>query len=683
MKPNPLLVPSELPYQLPPFSDITLEHFQPAFEQALREHNQEITAILAVGEPTWENTVEALEAAGQTLNRVAAVFFNLQGTDSSPELDAIAAEVVPALSAHSDAIYQNAELYRRLRAVTAPDEIEGQRLHDHLLRAFRRRGADLSDADKARLSELNQRLSVLSENFGRNLLADTRELAVHIEDEAELAGLGQARIDAAAAYAEAGGQTGWVLPLELPTVQSVQADLSTQATRQKLYNTSQRRGATSNAPVLLETVRLRAERAELLGYDSHADYVIEEETAGSAAAARALLFDLAPAAAANAAGEHKLLSEAAAEREEDITAADWPYWEAVVRQRDFDLDTEELRRYFPLNQVLEDGVFYSAQRLYGITVTRRDDLQGHAEGVAVWEVRESDGTGIGLLLTDYFGRPTKRGGAWMSSFVDQSRLLGTKPVVVNVMGLTKPADGSQPLLSMDEVRTVFHEFGHALHGLLSDVRYPTFSGTSVPRDYVEFPSQINENWAFDPAVVKNYARHVDTGEILPAPLLAAVKQAEQFGQGFATAEYLAASIIDLAWHSLSAAQAEAIGSDLPAITEFENEALAQAGLAVEDLSPRYRSTYFNHIFAGGYSAGYYSYLWAEALDADGFDWFTETGAAGAQVAEDKVAAAGQHFRDLVLSRGASRDFTESFETLRGRAKDVGPLLRRRGLAGAA
>ncbi|MGP6172692.1 M3 family metallopeptidase [Corynebacterium sp. A21] len=680
---NPLLTPSTLPYQLPDFAAIEIDHFRPAFAAALAEHDAEITTILNSGEATWSNTVEALESAGQTLNRVAGVFFNLQGTDSTEEFDAIAAEIVPQLSAHSDRIYQNPELYARLKAVTPPADEESQRLLDHLRRAFRRRGADLDGAGKARLSELNQRLSVLSEDFGRNLLADTRELAVGFADPTALEGLSQGRIDAAADYARTTGVDGWVLPLELPTVQSVQANLANADTRAQLYETSQRRGAKSNLPVLLETVQLRAERAQLLGYATHADYVIEEETAGTAAAARDLLFDLAPAAAANATGEHKLLTEAANAASAEVAAADWPYWESKVRQRDFDLDTDELRKYFPLDRVLVDGVFHAAQRLYGITVEPRDELRGHAEGVRVWEVKEADGTGIGLLLTDYFGRPTKRGGAWMSSFVDQSHLLGTKPVVINVMGLTRPADGSQPLLSIDEVTTLFHEFGHALHGLLSEVRYPSFSGTSVPRDYVEFPSQINENWAFDPAVVRNYARHVETGEVIPQELLDAVAAAQQFGQGFATSEYLAAAIIDLAWHSLNPSQVAAVGEDLAAVEAFEEQALKDAGLVVEDLAPRYRSTYFNHIFAGGYSAGYYSYLWAEALDADGFDWFTESGAAGEDATEVAVRHAGQRFRELVLSRGASRDFTGAFEELRGRAKDVGPLLRRRGLAGAA
>ncbi|QGU07936.1 Peptidyl-dipeptidase dcp [Corynebacterium occultum] len=680
---NPLLSPSVLPYLLPDFAAIRVEHFLPAFEAALAEHDREIAAILEQATPDWENTVEALEKAGQALSRVSAVFFNLQGTDSSPEFDEIAGEVVPQLSAHSDRIYQNPELYARLKALTPPADEESTRLHEHLLRAFRRRGADLDEAGKARLSEVNQRLSVLSENFGRNLLADTRELAVRFDSAAELAGLGEGRIAAAAAYAEETGVAGWVLPLELPTVQSAQSDLDEPASRAKLYEASQRRGEEKNLAVLLETVRLRAERARLLGYGTHADYVIEEETAGSAAAARELLFDLSPAAAANAAGEHKLLTEAAAEKDEEVAAADWSYWENKVRERDFNLDTDQLRQYFPLDQVLRDGVFYAAQRLYGIQVTLREDLQGYAEGVQVWEVSEADGEGIGLLLTDYFGRPSKRGGAWMSSFVRQSQLLGTKPVVVNVMGITRPSDGSQPLLSIDEVTTLFHEFGHALHGLLSDVRYPSFSGTSVPRDYVEFPSQINENWAFDPAVVRNYARHVDSGEIIPGELLDAVEAARQFGQGFATSEYLAAAIIDLAWHSLSPEEVAEVGDDLAAVAAFEERALKEAGLVVEDLAPRYRSTYFNHIFAGGYSAGYYSYLWAEALDADGFDWFRGSGAAGEQAAEETVRRTGQLFRELVLSQGAARDFSGAFEELRGRAKDVGPLLRRRGLAGAA
>ncbi|MFS0071125.1 M3 family metallopeptidase [Corynebacterium striatum] len=686
---NPLLTPSTLPYQLPPFADIKVEHYRPAFDEALALHDAEIATITDnPAAPTWENTVEALERSGQDLDRVIAVFSNLSGTDVTDEMEEIAADIYPRLSAHYDAVYQNEVLYARIKEATPPaDDAEGQRLHDHLLRTFARKGADLDAAGKARLSEINQRLSALSEEFGRNLMASTRERAVSFTEE-ELEGLPAERIASAKADAEALGREGYVIPLELPTVQSELSRLAREDARGRLYGASTSRGSENNIPGLIEAVQLRAERAELLGFASHADYVIAEETAATADAARTMLFDLAPAAAANAEGEQKLLAEEATLNGQGFTAADWPYWESKVRARDFSLDEEELRKYFPLDQVLEKGVFAAAERLYGITVIPRDDLEGYAEGVRVWEVfdagqePEADrDNGIGLFVTDYFGRPTKRGGAWMSEFVGQSGLLGRKPVIVNVMGITKPADGSQPLLSLDELHTVFHEFGHALHGLLSDVRYPTFAGTNVPRDWVEFPSQINENWALEPALVKRYARHVDTGEVISDEMLAAVTAASEFGQGFGTVEYLAASIVDLAWHSLS--REEAAQLTAASIEQFEKDALAKAGLNNPLIAPRYRSTYFNHIFAGGYSAGYYSYLWAEVLDADGFSWFKEVGAADSADGDDaKARAAGQKFRELILSKGASRDFTEVYRELRGRDKDVQPLLRRRGLLGS-
>lgn len=680
---NPLLHPSSLPYQLPPFAEIKVEHYRPAFDEALARHDAELAAITEnTAVPTWENTVEALERSGQDLDRVMAVFGNLSGTDVTDEMEVIAADIYPRLSAHYDAMYQDEKLYQRIKDATPPagDE-EGARLHEHLLRTFARQGADLDAAGKARLSDINQRLSALSEEFGRNLMASTRERAVEFTEE-ELEGLPPERIASAKADAKALGREGYVIPLELPTVQSEQSRLAQEGARRKLYAASASRGSENNIPGLIEAVQLRAERAELLGYASHADYVIAEETAGSADAARDMLADLAPAAAANAAGEHKLLAEEATLNEQDFHAADWPYWESKVRARDFSLDEEELRQYFPLDNVLTQGVFAAAERLYGITVIPREDLEGYAGGVRVWEVFDKDvehkeqgehgDKGIGLLLTDYFGRPTKRGGAWMSQFVGQSGLLERKPVIVNVLGITKPADGSQPLLSLDEVHTLFHEFGHALHGLLSDVHYPTFAGTNVPRDWVEFPSQINENWALDKSLVKQYARHVDTGDPISDELLDAVTAASEFGQGFATSEYLAASIIDLAWHSLSAKDAAALDATSEAVDSFEEEALRAVGLDNPHIAPRYRSTYFNHIFAGGYSAGYYSYLWAEALDADGFEWFKE---------QSDLRAAGQKFRDLILSRGASRDFGAAYRDFRGRDKDVAPLLKRRGLSG--
>ena len=647
---NPLLAPSTLPYNLPDFAAIRLEHVEPAFEQALVNHAQEIADITTQDTPTWENTVEAFELAGADLDRVMAWFFNLQGTDSTDEFDAVADRIVPKLSAHVDSIYQNSELYSRIQQVTAPEDEESQRLHDELKRRFARRGADLDAAGKTRLQEINQRLSELSELFGRNLLADTKKLAVELTRE-ELDGLSEAQIEA---YQD--GER-FVVPIELPTTQSLQAELENSGARHKLFDASRARGRDTNADIVAESVKLRLERAKLLGFDSHADYVIAEETAGNAAAARQLIADLAPAAAANAEAERKLASELAGEY---LDGADWPYWQAKRREQELGIDEAEIRKYFPLEQVLTDGVFYAANLLYGITVEKCEDLNGYRDDVDVWEVKEEDGTGIGLLLTDYNARSSKRGGAWMSSFVDQSHLAGTKPVVVNVMSITSN------LLTIDEVTTLFHEFGHALHGLLSDVRYPSNSGTNVPRDWVEFPSQINENYAFAPEIARNYARHVDTGEVISDEQLAALKASRQFGQGFLTAEYLAASAIDLAWHSIT--------EDTPSdIQTFEEEALREVGLDIDGLEPRYRSTWFNHIFAGGYSAGYYSYLWAEALDADGYQLVEQEG-----INRDT----GAKFRETILSKGSSRDYAEAYRAFRGRDKDTRPLLERRGLAGS-
>lgn len=646
---NPLLTPSTLPYNLPDFAAIRLEHVEPAFEEALKRHAAEIAEITTADAPTWANTVEAFELAGQDLDRVMSWFFNLQGTDATDEFDAVADRIVPKLSAHVDSIYQNDALYQRIKGVEVPGDAESQRLYDELLRRFTRRGADLDAAGKSRLQEINQRLSELSERFGRNLLADTKKLAVEFSRE-ELAGLSD---DQLAAY-EDGGH--YVVPIELPTTQALQSELDTSSARHKLFDASRARGRDTNPDIVLESVTLRQERAKLLGFDTHADYVIAEETAGTAAAARQLIADLAPAAAANAEAERKLAGELAGE---ELGGADWPYWQAKRREEELGIDEAELRKYFPLEQVLTDGVFFAANLLYGVTVEKREDLAGYREDVDVWEVKEEDGTGIGLLLTDYNARPSKRGGAWMSSFVDQSHLAGTKPVVVNVMSI------SSNLLTIDEVTTLFHEFGHALHGLLSDVRYPSHSGTNVPRDWVEFPSQINENYAFAPEIARNYARHVDTGEVIPAPLLQAMEASRQFGQGFTTAEYLAASAIDLAWHSL----AGEIPSDIDA---FEDNVLREYGLNVEGLEPRYRSTWFNHIFAGGYSAGYYSYLWAEALDADGYQLVAEEGI---------NRETGAKFRETILSKGSSRDYAEAYRAFRGRDKDTRPLLERRGLAG--
>ena len=733
---NPLLTPSTLPYGLPDFAVIGDEHVIPAFRTAFVDHDAEIAAIVDNPEaPSFANTLEALEAAGQLLERVAAYFFNVAGTDATEERLAIESTIAPELAAHLDGVRLNEGLWSRIKRVaelydgpsgTSSDvpelDDEARRLLDKVVRDFRRAGADLDDEGKKRLKEINSRLSELSTAFGENLLADTNDRAVVITDEADLAGLSQAAKDNLARYArKAGKDEGWLIPLDLPSVQAVLVDLESPDTRARVYAASIARGTGEghdNRPVLLEEVRLRAERARLLGYDSHADYVIADETAGDAAAAKKLITDLAPAAVANAEGEYKRVADLAAEAAAqggaagegaddavnsdgdevegaaEVGAPDWPYWAERRRAEEFAVDGEKLKSYFPLERVVRDGVFYAAKKLYGIDVVPREDLVGYAPGVTVWEVRDgetpADGasavesgddvagetggetadSGIGLILTDFFSRPTKRGGAWMSSFVDQSHLLGTKPVVVNVLNIAEPAEGEEALLTLDEVTTLFHEFGHALHGLLSDVRYPRFSGTNVPRDFVEFPSQINENWALEPSILANYAVHAETGEPIPDELVEAVKKARTAGEGFATTEYLAASALDLAWHSLTPEEAAAISD----VGEFEQKALEEYGLDVANLAPRYRSTYFNHIFAGGYSAGYYSYLWAEALDADGYGWFTDNGGA--------TRAGGDRFRGTILSRGGAIDFAEAYREFRGRDKDISPLLERRGLAGA-
>ena len=713
---NPLLAPSTLPYGLPDFAAIRDEHVIPAFRTAFVDHDAEIAAIVAnPEEPSFANTLEALEASGRLLERVAAYFFNVAGTDATDERLAIEAVIAPELAAHMDGVRLNEGLWGRIKRVaelydgpaaasSGPDagtgevpelDDEARRLLDKVVRDFRRAGADLDDEGKTRLKEINSRLSELSTAFGENLLADTNERAVSITDEAELAGLSQAAKDNFARYArKAGRDAGWFIPLDLPSVQAVLTDLESPDARARVYAASIARGTGEghdNRPVLLEEVRLRAERARLLGYDTHADYVIADETAGDAAAAKKLITDLAPAAVANAEGEYKRVADLAAEETGDdayegateVGAPDWPYWAERRRSSEFAVDGEELSRYFQLDRVVRDGVFHAAKLLFGIEVVPREDLVGYAPGVQVWEVRDADAdsdadassdagadSGIGLILTDFFSRPTKRGGAWMSSFVEQSHLLGTKPVVVNVLNIAEPAEGEAALLTLDEVTTLFHEFGHALHGLLSDVRYPRFSGTNVPRDFVEFPSQINENWALEPSILSNYAFHVDTGEPIPGELVEAVKRARTAGEGFATTEYLAASALDLAWHSLSPEEAAAVGD----VGEFEQRALEEFGLDVANLAPRYRSSYFNHIFAGGYSAGYYSYLWAEALDADGFGWFADNGGA--------TRAGGDRFRSLILSRGGAIDFTGAYREFRGRDKDIRPLLERRGLSGA-
>ena len=713
--------PSSLPYELPDFANVEVSELVPAFFTAVDDHAAEVAAIAAnPEEPTWENTVEALEASGRMLDRVLAVIFNYAGTMATPEIRDVEEAVSPPLAKHFSELYLNEALWERIKQVDENTQIEEGSEEAALMaywrRKFRRGGAELAPEQRDELKQIDERLAELSTRFGRVLQEQTEASAVLITEESELAGLSEATREVLATDAKEAGEEGWLIRIGLPSVQPILESLENPEVRRRVYEASLQRAGTANDETLKEIARLRARRAKLLGYASHADFVAEEETAGSVEAVKGLLNQVIPAAVSNAHGEYKRLldkqavsTSATGEENPELTGADWAYWSAQLKQEELSVDEEELRSYFPMDQVLVDGAFYAAQRLYGIEVIRRADLEGYHPEALVWEAREgadssypgaTPGEGIGLIITDMYARPTKRGGAWMSSFVDQSDLLGTKPVVVNVLNIAKPAELApgevgRALLSLDEVATVFHEFGHALHGLLSEVRYPSLSGTSVPRDFVEFPSQINENWALQPEILANYAKHVDTGEVLPAELAAAVQKQAQWGEGFATTEYVAACVVDLAWHQLTEDEAAQVTD----IAAFERRALEEAGIDIADkIAPRYRSAYFNHIFAGGYSADYWSYLWAEVLDADGFQAFVDTGAAreasldaddgartgGAEAEKidlDDVRFAGERFRRMILSRGATIDYEDAFWMFRGRQRSVEPLLRRRGLAG--
>ncbi|OXM46041.1 M3 family metallopeptidase [Amycolatopsis alba] len=675
---NPFAAPSELPYALPPFDRIADEHFLPAFEAGLAEHAAEIEEIAGSPEPpTFENTIAALEKSGRLLSRVSSVFFNLSGSNANDEIQRVQAEMAPRLAAHADAVNLNPALFARINSLfERKDELgldtESLRLLERHHTDVRRAGAGLPEADQKRLRELNEQLSTLATRFQQNLLKDTNELAVVVDDVAELAGLSE---DEIATAAETAGEKGkYVLKLTLPTAQAALASLEDRALRERIFTASVSRGNRGNEfdnnDVVAQTVRLRAERAGVLGFPDHASYVIEDETAKTAAAAVGLLERLAPVAVANAKVEAEELQRYL---EADIPGAilrpwDWAFYAERVRKDRFEVDTAALRPYFELNRVLTDGVFFAASELYGLSFTEREDLPKYHPEVRIFEVFDADGAELGLFLLDYYARDSKRGGAWMNNFVDQTKLLGTKTVVVNVLNVAKPPSGEPTLLTFDEVVTAFHEFGHALHSLLSDVEYPMFSGTNVPRDFVEYPSQVNEMWMLWPEVLANYAKHHVTGEPLPQEQIDKLLASQQYGEGFSTTEYLAASLLDQAWHGLGTED------KIDDVQRFEAEALTKAGVALEAVPPRYRTSYFAHIFSGGYSAGYYSYIWSEVLDADTVQWFRENGGL--------TRENGDHFRRELLGRGGSIDPMAAFRAFRGRDPEIEPLLKRRGLAGA-
>ncbi|TQJ32024.1 M3 family metallopeptidase [Microbacterium sp. SLBN-146] len=678
---NPLLTASPLPYGLPDYGAIEPGHYLPAFEEAFAQHRREIDAITRVRSmPTFENTMTPLESSGELLGTIARTFYTVSSADATEQIQEVEEALAPLMAAHHDAIQLDAQLFWRVKTLhdrldELPLDAEQRYLVQRHFREMAHAGAGLDDAAKVRLTQINQRLSTLTTTFEKNLLADTNELAVVFDDAVELDGLTEGEISAAAQAATDRGLDGsFVVTLTLFTGHPYLSSLTDRESRRRILEASRSRGRrqneNDNGAVLREIATLRAERAQLLGYDSHAHYVTSDETAGSPDAVHSLLRRLAVPAARNAGREREALQAIIDADGETfaLEAHDWAFYTEKVRRAEYDLDTSALRPWFEAERVLQQGVFHAATMLYGITFTERRDLAAYHPDARVFEVHNEDGSALGLFVLDLYTRDTKRGGAWMNSIVLQSRLRGTSPVVVNNLNVSKPAPGRPTLLTLDEVTTLFHEFGHALHGLFATVTYPHFAGTNVFRDFVEFPSQVNEMWIYWPEVLASYAVHVDTGEPLPADVIEKLTASETFNQGFATSEYLAASWIDQAWHSLSPEQAAAATD----VVAFEQAALADIGLDIDVVPPRYSSTYFAHIFSGGYSAGYYSYIWSEVLDADTVEWFREN--------DGLTRSNGDRFRERLLGVGGSKDPLEAYRDFRGRDATIEPLLERRGLS---
>jgi peptidyl-dipeptidase Dcp len=679
--PNPFSAPSTLPFELPPFDRIELDHYRPAFDAGVEEQRAEVAAITASTEPpTFENTVEALDRSGRTLERVLRVFWNLASSMADEPMQRLEREIAPLAAAHRDAILLDRRLFDRVDAVHAARDgldltSEQRRLVERHHTDFVRAGAGLPAADQTRLRELNEQITSLTTEFGNRLLAEANSLAVRVSDRAKLAGLSEDAVESAAAAARSRGVDGYLIPLLSPTIQPALASLRDRDLRRRIHQAATSRGMHGGEhdtrELLTQITALRAERAGLLGHPHHAAYVVSDQTAGSTDAVLTMLDSMAPAAMRNLEAERVRIEQAMQADGVDgpVQPWDWAYYAAKVKAETFQLDGNALRPYFELDRVLHDGVFFAANRLYGLTFAERHDLPVYADGVRVFEVFDTDGSTLGLFVCDWFARPTKRGGAWMDEFVGQSHLLGTRPVVVVCLNVPQPPAGQPALMTTDEVRTAFHEFGHALHGLFSDAVYPRLAGTEVPRDFVEFPSQVNEMWAWSPEVLANYARHHETGEPLAQELVDRLVASQAAGQGFDTVSMLGAALLDQEWHLL------APGSDpVPAedVEKFEALALDRHGVRSDLVPPRYRSGYFAHTFNGGYDAGYYSYLWSEVLDADMVGWFEEQGGLRREN--------GDVFRERLLSRGGTVDPMAAFEAVRGRAPSTEPLLRRRGLA---
>ncbi|SEO32320.1 peptidyl-dipeptidase Dcp [Duganella sp. CF517] len=675
---NPFAKASPLQYGYPQFDKIKDDDYAPAFTEGMRQQAAEIEAIANNKKPaTFDNTIVAMEKSGQLLSRVSSVFGNLSGANTNDTFKALERDLSPKLAAHSDAIRLNGKLYARIQSLYAKRDklnldAESKYLLERYNTDFVRAGAKLSAADKDKLKAMNAELAKLQTTFAQNVLEEANASALIVDTREELAGMSDKAIDAAAAVAAKRGLEGkFAIPVVNTSGQANLAVLTKRATRERLMAASLTRGSHGgkfdNTQVVLQLAKLRADKAALLGYPSFAAYALEDQTAHDPEAVNKMLSEFARPAVANAKKEGAEIQQVIDKEKGgfQLAAHDWSFYSDKVRAERFAFDQNQLKPYFELNSVLTNGVFFAANKVYGLSFKERKDLPVYNPDVRVFDVIDADGKQLAIFIADFYARSNKRGGAWMNAYVSQSSLMGTQPVVANHLNIPKPNDGEPTLLTYDELRTLFHEFGHALHGMFSNVKYPRFAGTRVPRDFVEFPSQVNEMWSTQPEVLANYAKHYQTGAAMPQELLDKVIASKKFNEGFRTTEYLAASILDQKWHQLGASQ---IPTD---VLGFEAASLKAAGVDYAPVPPRYRTTYFSHVFSGGYSAGYYGYLWSERLDADTVEWFNENGG--------MLRKNGDYFRKMLLSKGGTMDAMQMFREFRGRDAKIEPLLERRGL----
>nr|WP_294875182.1 peptidyl-dipeptidase Dcp [uncultured Pedobacter sp.] len=675
---NPFLNQSKLPYQAPDFDHIKNSDFKPAFEEGMKIHLEEIQKIAGNTEtPTFENTLVAMEKSGEMLTRVNRIFGVLTGANTNDELQKLQEEFAPKLAAHQDAISLNPELFKRIESIYNTREKlkldqESKRLIEYYYQTFVLAGAKLSETDKTNLKKLNEQEASLSAKFSNQLLAAAKAGALVVNDKSELAGLSEGELAAAAQTAKANKLEGkWMLPLQNTTQQPSLQMLSNRTTRQKLFdaswNRAERNDTNDTRKAIVEIAKIRAEKAKLIGFPNYATWKLQDQMAKTPAAVETFFSKLVPSATAKAKAEAADIQAVIDQQKGGfkVEPYDWNYYAEQVRKAKYDLDENQIKPYFELNKVLQNGVFYAATQLYGITFKERTDLPVYHKDVKVYELFDKDNTTIGLFYCDYFKRDNKSGGAWMDNMVGQSKLLGTKPVIFNVCNFTKPASGQPALISFDDVTTMFHEFGHALHGFFANQQYPSLSGANVARDFVEFPSQFNEHWAINPMVFKNYAVHYKTGEPMPQTLVDKIKKAGTFNQGYALTEVLAAASLDMQWHKLSATD------PLQDADKFETTALQKTHLDLSYVPSRYRSSYFLHIWGNGYAAGYYAYLWTEMLDHDAFSWFEENGGL--------TRANGQRFRDMILSKGNTEDYGKMFRDFRGHDPNISAMQKYRGL----